>query len=245
MTVGFWASRVARVARWAAASAPAATARNSTSEYAAACALALLVMAAIQPWSAAGAEKPMTTFCPGAAFGLASPPPVLIWELLPGSLLVQPASTAPAPRAAPLRRSRRRSRTDMGGLQRVYRARRPSAFVTAAIDEGRDQPGRTREKRFVRERYRNCWISTAATMMPPLTMFWTSVDRLLMAKRLVMVEKTSTPKRAPMMVPRPPLSSVPPMIAAAIASSSYRFAIAAWALVACEVSMMAPMPQHS
>ena len=57
-------------------------------------------------------------------------------------------------------------------------------------------------------------------MMPPLTMFWTSVDRLLMANRLVIVEKTSTPKRAPMMVPRPPLSSVPPMIAAAIASSS-------------------------
>jgi hypothetical protein len=39
--------------------------------YAPACALALLVMAATQPWSAAGAENPMITLVPGAAFGLA------------------------------------------------------------------------------------------------------------------------------------------------------------------------------
>ena len=79
---------------------------------------------------------------------------------------------------------------------------------------------RLRDMNWVKDLNRNCWIKTATTMMPPLTMFWTSVGRLLIAKRFVIVENTSTPKRAPMMVPRPPLSSVPPMIAAAIASSS-------------------------
>jgi hypothetical protein len=41
---------------------------NVTSEYLPACALALLVIAAIQPWSAAGAENPIVTFLPGSAF---------------------------------------------------------------------------------------------------------------------------------------------------------------------------------
>ena len=82
-------------------------------------------------------------------------------------------------------------------------------------------------------------------MMPPLTMFWASVERPLMANRLVIVVKMSTPSSEPTMVPRPPLSSVPPMIAAAIASSSYRLAMAACAELACEVSMMAAMPQQS
>jgi hypothetical protein len=57
-------------------------------------------------------------------------------------------------------------------------------------------------------------------MITPLAMFWTSVARLLSTKRLVIVVKTSTPRIEPISVPRPPVSSVPPMITAAIASSS-------------------------
>jgi hypothetical protein len=117
--LGFWAIIVASAARWAAASAPASTLRNSTSEYAAACALALLVMAATQPWSAAGAENPMMTFVPGAAFGLLSVSSFLIWVFSPGSLLVQAVSRAPAPRAAPPKRMRRRDRSFIGFLPGV------------------------------------------------------------------------------------------------------------------------------
>jgi len=47
------------------------TGSNVTSEYCLACAAALFAMAAIQPWSAAGAENPMVTALPGAAL---SPP---------------------------------------------------------------------------------------------------------------------------------------------------------------------------
>ena len=57
-------------------------------------------------------------------------------------------------------------------------------------------------------------------MITPLAMFWVSVARLLRMKMFVIVVKTSTPSSEPMMVPRPPVSSVPPMIAAAMASSS-------------------------
>jgi hypothetical protein len=53
-------------------------------------------MAAIQPWSAAGAEKPMTTFWPGAAFGLAELFwLVLTWVFSCGVLLVQAVSRVP------------------------------------------------------------------------------------------------------------------------------------------------------
>ena len=79
---------MASAARWAAASAPASTVLNVTSEYAAACALALLVMAAIQPWSAAGAEKPMVTFLPGSAFGLPASAPLVCAVVGAVSLLV-------------------------------------------------------------------------------------------------------------------------------------------------------------
>jgi hypothetical protein len=41
------------------------TAFSVTSSYCSACALAFVVMAAIQPWSAAGAEKPIVTSLPG------------------------------------------------------------------------------------------------------------------------------------------------------------------------------------
>ena len=48
---------------------PSAT-MSSTSEYVAASACAASVMAAIQPWSAAGAEKPIRTVSPGASFAV-------------------------------------------------------------------------------------------------------------------------------------------------------------------------------
>src|SRR4051812_24117053 len=98
------------------------TASNVTSEYWAACALALLAMAAIQPWSAAGAEKPMVTAGPdavlAAAVGAAAAPAGAA-----GVLLVQALSAAPAPRpSAPsstLRRPRSgRGDEDMGELLR-------------------------------------------------------------------------------------------------------------------------------
>ena len=63
------------------------TASNVTSEYWAAWALALLAIAAIQPWSAAGAEKPMVTAGPDAVLAPAvrrrrrarRAPPVCCW----------------------------------------------------------------------------------------------------------------------------------------------------------------------
>src|SRR5690606_28570847 len=59
---------------------PSAT-RSSTSSYFSASASAALVMAPIQPWSAAGAEKPMTIGSPGASLSetawLEPPPPSL------------------------------------------------------------------------------------------------------------------------------------------------------------------------
>ena len=110
ITLGFCEMSVESAERWAAASAPAATGLNSTSWNVLAWASALLVMAAIQPWSAAGAEKPMTTFVPGALLPPVSVlPPVLVWVLGSCSLLVHAASRAPAPSAAPPRRNRRRT----------------------------------------------------------------------------------------------------------------------------------------
>src|SRR5256714_5918201 len=93
---------------WAGASFPGSTATSLTSEYLAACALALLVIAAIQPWSAAGAVKPMVTVFPGDAL---VPPFTFVWpfaSLFFVSLDVQPVSSALAPRADPPSSSRRR-----------------------------------------------------------------------------------------------------------------------------------------
>ena len=73
---------------------PSAT-RSSTSSYSSSTARAASVMPAIQPWSAAGAEKPMTTLSPSSSLSLAAlalPPS----PELSGSLLVQPATRAPA-----------------------------------------------------------------------------------------------------------------------------------------------------
>ena len=45
----------------------ASTGSNVTSEYCLACASAFLLIAAIQPWSPCGPEKPIVTSLPGAA----------------------------------------------------------------------------------------------------------------------------------------------------------------------------------
>src|SRR5689334_9611732 len=92
---------------WAGASLPGSTATSLTSLYLLACALALLVIAAIQPWSAAGAVKPIVTFLPVSAL---LPPDTLVWPLLSLelSLDVQPASMTPAPSADPPSRNPRR-----------------------------------------------------------------------------------------------------------------------------------------
>ena len=69
---------------------------SSTSLYFLASAWAELLTAASQPWSAAGPEKPMTTFLPGASLSLAALLPVCWVEaagVVAGSLLVHPAAT--------------------------------------------------------------------------------------------------------------------------------------------------------
>src|SRR4051794_3106678 len=69
-------------------------------------------MPAIQPWSAAGAEKPMVTVSPALSLLLVAvlPPPE---PLLSGVLLVQPVTRAPAairPTVVGIRRRNRRCR---------------------------------------------------------------------------------------------------------------------------------------
>ena len=54
---------------WLASLVPSAV-LNSTSVYFLASALAALLIAPSQPWSAAGPEKPMTTLSPGASLSL-------------------------------------------------------------------------------------------------------------------------------------------------------------------------------
>src|SRR4051812_29970757 len=73
---------------------------TSTSSYFSSTALAALVMPDIQPWSAAGAEKPMTSLSPGLSLLLdALLAPALLPELA-GVFPVQPARRAPAPTSA-------------------------------------------------------------------------------------------------------------------------------------------------
>src|SRR5690349_24127200 len=112
---------------WAGASFPASTALRVTSENLAAWAFALAVMAPIQPWSAAGAEKPIVTALPGASLL----EPVLtcapLSPLLLVSLDVQPARIAlPARAAPPNSRWRRDALMRMTSIK-VYEAKPPSA----------------------------------------------------------------------------------------------------------------------
>src|SRR4051794_15298271 len=93
------------------------TACSVTSLYLPAWLFAFVVMAAIQPWSAAGAEKPIVTLLPGvllappalpAETGGAAAADVLAEDA--GELLVQAARAAPAPSAPTPNSSRRRPR---------------------------------------------------------------------------------------------------------------------------------------
>jgi hypothetical protein len=78
--------------------------------------LAALLIAPSQPWSAAGPEKPMTTFLPGESLSLAARGAVLAALSVSGSLLVQPAATSPTrPTAAMRRKALREVVRDMVG----------------------------------------------------------------------------------------------------------------------------------
>ena len=57
-------------------------------------------------------------------------------------------------------------------------------------------------------------------MMMPLATACTEDVRLFWTNTFVRVAKISTPKTVPVIVPRPPTSSVPPTTTAAITSSS-------------------------
>ena len=57
-------------------------------------------------------------------------------------------------------------------------------------------------------------------MIAPLASDCSEMERLFRMKTFVSVEKIRTPRTVPTMVPRPPVSRVPPMTTAAIASSS-------------------------
>ncbi len=108
MTSGFCEMSASTAGRCSVTSLPAATGTKVTSLYFFAWALALAVMAAIQPWSAAGAEKPTLMALPGVVL---SPWLSMVWFGLSSvSLPVQAVSSTPAPTADPTASSRRRDR---------------------------------------------------------------------------------------------------------------------------------------
>ncbi len=117
--------KVSTWAIWALGSLVPSALWKSMSSYFSASACALLLIAASQPWSAAGPEKPIVTVSPVSSFELAafSVPP-LVSPVGSGSLLVQPVSTtAETARAAtPVSSLRRRGRveTDMVVLLVVW-----------------------------------------------------------------------------------------------------------------------------
>ena len=85
---------------WLASLVPSAILK-SMSEYFSASAFAELLTAASQPWSAAGPEKPMVTFSPGASLSLTAPAGALEAEdWASGVLLVQPVARRPRTPAA-------------------------------------------------------------------------------------------------------------------------------------------------
>src|SRR5450432_1815510 len=109
MTSTFLPIRVWIAAICAATSLVAWTACRVTSEYRFASDTAFFAIAPVQPWSAAGEEKPIVTLVPGVS--LPEPPraaAVVAAEDAGAALLellVQAVSTAPAPRpAAPNRK---------------------------------------------------------------------------------------------------------------------------------------------
>ena len=80
-------------------------------------------------------------------------------------------------------------------------------------------------------------------MMTPLATACVEVSRLLRVKTLVSVAKMRTPKTVPTIVARPPLSSVPPMTTAAMASSSRSWPWVDVPVVVRAMSITAARPQ--
>src|SRR6059058_6086086 len=101
MALTFWLMKVSTWLIWVLTSLVPAATSSFTSGYLPAVALASLVIAAIQPWSAAGAEKPMVICWPAASLLLLAvpppPPPLLDGALALGLLLVQPVTRTAAP----------------------------------------------------------------------------------------------------------------------------------------------------
>src|SRR4051812_36284217 len=100
------------------------TACKVTSLCFAAWSLALVVMAAIQPWSAAGAEKPMVTALPGVSLPLAAAVDADVAVDDATLLLVHAVRAAPAPRAPAPRSRPRRPRSgplDEGDIVDLFR----------------------------------------------------------------------------------------------------------------------------
>ena len=81
-------------------------------------------------------------------------------------------------------------------------------------------------------------------MMAPLKSDCSEKERLLRMKMFVSVEKMRTPRTVPTMVPRPPVSSVPPITTAAIASSSQSVPWVDDPVVVFATSISAAMPQQ-
>ncbi len=80
-------------------------------------------------------------------------------------------------------------------------------------------------------------------MITPLATAWVDVERLLSVKTLVRVVKIRTPSSVPITVPRPPLSSVPPITTAAMAWSSRPVPWVEEPVVVRDISITAAMPQ--
>src|SRR3954454_9060431 len=116
MTSTFLAIRVWMAAIWAATSLVACTGCRLTSEYLADSVTAFLAMAPVQPWSAAGEEKPIVTVFPGVSLPLVPPlPAAAAAALVVGDdalldLLLQAVSAAAAPSPVAPNRNPRRAR---------------------------------------------------------------------------------------------------------------------------------------
>src|SRR4051812_8617878 len=296
-----------------------------TSPYLSAAALAAFEMPAIQPWSAAGAEKPMVTVLPVSSLELAAllppPPPPELSGVLPVQAVMSTPTPTSAATAVVRRRDGRCLAADMfsppdrslapppgaatavvgGGYGRClaadlfspgYRSLPPSPggrgvvqprgaharrvvltragqVVRSPAPPGRapagapgvadpppaapagppgadtaPPPGSQRgpRGRFSRSARRIC-SRTAATMITPRATAWAELDRLFSVKTLPSVVKISTPRTVPTIVPRPPISRVPPMTTAAIASSSYRVPWVELPVVVRAMSITAAIPQ--
>ena len=175
------------------------TASRVTSEYCPAWLLALVVMAPIQPWSACGAEKPMVTCLPGGRCRRRTRPGGVarLAGVVPLLLLVQAVSSgAGAERAAAPSSEPAATGMADGPVMRADTCavlRHVGAAAAGGLRCGCGAAGQVAARAPSARR----WSSTAATMITPLAMFWTSVARLLRMKMLVIVVKTSTPRIEP------------------------------------------------